>query len=116
MAAITISEYISGRVAFEITEAALASIFFDRGINAWADASVVSEEKRQLCYADALMWGATLPSNGKRVEDADADWKHAETGVRTTEAERTLWRKMANDIYTKYGESTKSFGFSIKTF
>lgn len=114
MAALTIFEYILGRVAFEITDAAIESIFFERNVNGWADVSTIPEKTRQLCYADALLWGATLPSVGKRVEDADAGWKHAETSAQTTESERMLWRKMANDIYIKYGESpNSSMGFKI---
>lgn len=111
--AITISDYIIGSVGFDITEAALASIFFKRGVTAGVDASTLSEQVRQLCVADAYKWGSTLPSGGKRIEDADAGWKHAETGYSITESDKAMWRRMANDIYSEYGEGNISFGFTI---
>lgn len=111
--AITISEYISGSVAFEITEAALAAILLNRGLDAGAKASTLTLRQRELCVADALSWGVTLPSTSKRVEDADAGWKHSEGGMSVSDSDKTEWRKMANAIYSKYGESNKSFGFTI---
>lgn len=114
--AITISDYIIGCVGFDITEAALASIFFKRGVTVGVDASTLTEQVRQLCVADAYKWGSTLPSGGKRVEDADAGWKHNETGYTITDADKKEWRKMANEIYTLYGESNISFGFTIHAY
>lgn len=114
--AITISDYVIGCVGFEITEAALASIFFNRGIIAGVDASSLTLRQRELAVADAYKWGATLPSGGKKVEDADAGWKHSETGYSITDADKAMWRKMANELYTKYGEGNISFGFTINAY
>lgn len=114
--AITISDYITGCVGFEITEAALASIFFNREVTVGVDASTLSLQTRELCIADAYRWGITLPSGSKRVEDADAGWKHNEAGSQITDADKAMWRKMANEIYTKYGEGNLSFGFTIHSF
>ena len=114
--AITISDFIKGYVGFDITEAALASIYFKRGVTAGVDASTLTEQTMMLCVADAFRWGATLPSGGKRTEDADAGWKHAETGYTVSAADKAEWRKMANEIYTKYGEGNISFGFTIHAY
>ena len=54
-----------------------------------------------------------MVSGSKRIEDKDADWSHAETFGSVIRADKTIWRKIADEIYIKYGEKAISIGFKI---
>lgn len=111
--ALTISDYIIGSVGFDIPDAALAAIYHKRSVVGESDVSFVSQTILDLCVADALKWAVTLPSGNKRVEDADAGWKHNETSASFTASDKALWRKMADDIYKSHGEQPISIEMKI---
>ncbi len=104
MATLTISEYVQACVGFEIPDNTLNAIFLERGIENTDLATVVSKQARELCCADAFRWALTKPSGSTSVSDADAGWKHSESSASITEYDKSNWRKMANEIYSRYGE------------
>ena len=110
---LTITDYILGSVGFEIPTSALTVILHNRGVAEGTDVSTLSTQTKELCVADALKWGVTMVSGNKRIEDKDADWAHAETIGFVTTVDKTQWKKMANEIYVKYGEAQISIGFKI---
>ena len=110
---LTITDYILGSVGFEIPTSALSVILHNRGVAEGTDVSTLSTRTKELCVADALKWGVTMVSGTKRIEDKDADWSHAETIGSVIRADKAIWRKMADEIYVKYGEKAISIGFKI---
>ncbi len=110
---LTITDYILGSVGFEIPTSALSVILHNRGVAEGTDVSTLSTRTKELCVADALKWGVTMVSGTKRIEDKDADWSHAETIGTLLASDKSLWKKMADEIYVKYGESKISIGFKI---
>lgn len=110
---LTITDYILGSVGFEIPTSALTVILHNRGVAEGTDVSTLTTRTKDLCVADALKWGITMVSGTKRIEDKDADWSHAETFGAVTSRDKSLWKKMANEIYAKYGEMQITFGFKI---
>ncbi len=111
--ALTISEYIIGSVGFDIPDTALASIYHKRSVVGEADVSTTTQKTLNLCVADALRWAITMPSGSKRVDDADAGWKHSESSASFSSADKAMWRKMADDIYVANGEQPISTGLKI---
>lgn len=110
---LTIQDYLKGCVGYELDDAALTSIFFNRGIE-W-DAIVWQLDKNilDLCRADVYMWCATKPSVSSTVEDADGGWKHREGGSQMTYADRKHLISMANSIYNEYGVSKRNSGIKL---
>lgn len=109
--ALTISDYIIGSVGFDVPTTALSAIFHKRSVVGEADVSTTTQPTLDLCVADALKWAVTRDSN-KRVDDADAGWKHSEMTSFTT-ADRAMWKKMANEIYQANGEAIIGIGLKI---
>jgi hypothetical protein len=104
MATLTISEYIQACVGFDIPDNTLNAILAGREIEVTALISSVSKQSKELCCADAFRWALTKPSGSVSVSDSDAGWKHAESSASITEYDKVNWRKMANEIYARYGE------------
>lgn len=111
-AGMTVEDYLYGCVGFEVAENAIATILFDRGVEAGSLISLLDLKTRELCKADLYMWCASTPSKIGGVEEADGYWKHKTSGVESSAFDKRNLRAMANDIYKKYGENTT--GSSIK--
>lgn len=115
----TIEEYLSGKVGIAIEPSALQTILLDRNIDEGEDAEDVSKRLKELCTADVYMWCATVPSIGGSTKDSDGGWSHQEGGAQLFATDKTSLRKMADDIYKKYGEKKvsrikmNSFGMKV---
>ncbi len=98
----TVGDYIKGKVAFEVSEEALNVILFDRGTEADADVSSLTDRQKELIYADLLMYGWSKPSSTGGEKKAHGGFSH------TTKSEsfnyRDKWYQMAQAIYKKWGD------------
>lgn len=103
----TVADYCRSVVAVEITDSAIRTISKRRGTDADADADELDEKTLDLLKADVFMWCQTLPNSSSQVKDSDSNWSHSEGGVRFTAEDKKTLRRLANDIYTTYGEETK---------
>lgn len=101
----TIEEYLKGKVGFDVSDNAIASILVDREVQPGADVSELDKRTKDLCRADLYMWCASTPSKTGSVEDADGVWKHKEGGTESSAFDKRTLRQMANDIYGMYGEN-----------
>lgn len=101
----TIEEYLKGKVGFDVSDNAIASILVDREVEANADVTSLDKKTKDLCRADLYMWCASTPSKTGSVEDADGVWKHKEGGSESSAFDKRTLRQMANDIYGQYGEN-----------
>jgi hypothetical protein len=108
MDGLTIEEYLRGLVGLDVTDAALRSILAKRDIESGSEYSSLPKGLLDLCTADLYMWCANAPSIKGTIKDSDGGWSHSEGGSQVFETDKRHWRKMANDIYKRYGEYTPS--------
>lgn len=101
----TIEEYLKGKVGFDVSDNAIASILVDREVQPGTDVTELDKRTKDLCRADLYMWCASTPSKTGSVEDADGVWKHKEGGTESSAFDKRTLRQMANDIYGMYGEN-----------
>lgn len=109
----TLDEYISASVGIEIPENSINVICLDRGQDPKVEVNIISQRVRELCVADALRWACTVPYSSGSVEDSDAGWKHSSKGTIIDRRTKDMWRKMADEIYSRYGEKKLNTGFKI---
>ena len=106
--ALTIEDYLKGKVLYEIPAETLASILYDRSIEDGSAMSAIPPKSADLALADLYMWCGRIPTSVTGAEDADGGWKHKGSTIQVSSAERSVLKSLANDIYRKYGESTKA--------
>lgn len=99
----TIEEYLSGKVGVTVEAAALRTILADRNVDEGEDVEDVSQRNKDLCTADLYMWCATVPTVGGSTKDSDGQWSHQESGAQLYASDKESFRRMARDIYKKYG-------------
>lgn len=102
---VPVEDYLRGCVSFEVKDDAISSILIDREINAGTPVGELNKRQKSLCRADLYMWCASTPSTTGSVEDSDGGWKHREGGTQSSANDKRNLRKMANDIYKRYGEN-----------
>ena len=108
MEELTIEEYLKGLVGLDVTDAALRSILAKREIESETEFVGLTKRELDLCTADLYMWCANAPSIKGTIKDADGGWSHSEGGSQVFETDKKHWRKMAYDIYKRYGEYVPS--------
>lgn len=101
----TVEDYLRGCVGFDVADNALSTILIDREVEPGTDVCLLDKRTKDLCKADLYMWCASTPSTTGSVEDADGEWKHKEGGTQSSAYDKRNLRKMANDIYKRYGEN-----------
>ena len=102
---LTIEKYLKGKVGINIPDDALLTIFADRGLNIGDIVSGVERRTLDLATADLYMYCASTPSIKGATEDSHGGWKHKDGGWESSAFDKRYLRQMANDIYTKYGET-----------
>lgn len=105
--AIPVESYLRGCVGYSVTDDAITSILFNRGIQPGSYISDMTKKQLDLSRADVYMWCSLLPSVSGTVSDADAGWKHSEGGMQASSLDKSNLISMANAIYLMYGESPR---------
>jgi hypothetical protein len=103
----TVADYCRSVVAVEVKDEAIRTISKRRGTTSDADADELDDRTLDLLKADIFMWCQTLPNSSSQVKDSDSNWSHSEGGVRFTSEDKKTLRRLANDIYTTYGEESQ---------
>jgi len=101
---VSLEGYLRASVGFEIPDASLMKIRFDRGFTLNQDITTVEPRLRELAYADCLMYLVNSPSQPARVKEADGGWSHETTGGAIDPADKRAMRREANAIYRKYND------------
>lgn len=105
-AALTMEDYLRGKVATPIPDNTLASIMAEVGVAKGSAYSELTEKQRDLCLAGMYVYLSTNPSQTQRVTDSDADWSHSEGGQVYSANALNNFLRMANAIYKKYDLQT----------
>jgi len=100
----TIKDYLKGKVSLQVEDSVFASIFYDRGVTESTPVSSCSDRIKELCLADLYVCISSMPSKRGSVRDADGNWSHEEGSFELGVSDKNAFRKMANEIYSKYGE------------
>lgn len=109
-----IEQYLRGTVGFEIPDSAIYTILTKRKIECKTMVSTLTEKELDLSTADLYMYCASTPSVKGVTIDAHGSWKHQEGGWESSAFDKRNLRKMANDLYAKWGEKTgESSAFRI---
>lgn len=100
--ATTIEEYLRGKVATDIPDAALRSIELDVEVEPESEYASLTQRQKDLCLAGAYVYLYTNPSQTQKVSDKDADWEHSEGGQIYYASQLNAFLRMANEIYKRY--------------
>lgn len=100
MAAYTIETWLRGKVDFDVPDAAIMAILFDNNITAGTPADKTSEEERDLCLADLLMWlsGSSTASSGEHI--SDGGWSLQKSNKQVVDRAGLI--KRAQNLYAKW--------------
>ena len=112
---LAIEDYLRGKVGFEIPDNALLAIFADRMMEKGQPVEDVEKRTLELATADLYMYCASTPSVKGVTEDAHGSWRHKDGGWESSAYDKRNLRRMANEIYARYGEkkTAKTSTFKI---
>lgn len=111
---ITIEQYLSGKVGYDVPDNAIASILSDRDIDPGTIVNNLSEDKvtntklKELCTADLYLYCASTPSTISSHKEQDGSWTLESGGMQHSAYDSRQLRAMAKAIYDKYGETIQS--------
>jgi hypothetical protein len=100
MAAYTIETWLQGMVDYDVPSVTLQAILFNNGVAEGALMSKVSEEQRDLCLADLLMWlsSSSTATTGESI--SDGGWSHQKSNKQVFD--RNALIKRAQELYVKW--------------
>ena len=100
MAAYTIETLLRGKVDYSIPEETIMAILFDNQLERGTCVSNTSEQQRDLCLADLLVWLSSSSTVSSAMSDSDGGWKHTEA-VKNISDRDSLARR-AKALYEKW--------------
>lgn len=100
MATYTIETWLRGMVDFDIPEATIMAILFNNEVADGTAVSKVSEEKRDLCLADLLMWLASSSTSSSGEYISDGGWSHQKSNKQVVDRAGMINR--AKELYAKW--------------
>ena len=100
MATYTIETWLRGMVDFDIPEATIMAILFNNDVIDGTAAEKVSEEKRDLCHADLLMWLASSSTSSSGEYISDGGWSHQKSNKQVVD--RAGLVEQAKELYKKW--------------
>lgn len=100
----TISDYLKGKFDFKFSDLNISSVLSDRGISPEADASMVDERDKDLARADLyLILASAVGGGGRKVQKGNRSVSERSYSFGVND--RTSFRKEAERLYLKWGES-----------
>lgn len=108
----TIEQWLTGSVDFNLTETSIQKVLFDRAVATGTPADAVSLKVRKLCYADILMYmvRSSVTTGGELL--SDGGWQHQKSAKNVFD--RNALRDEAMAIYEQYEPESVSTTGKIK--
>lgn len=112
MAAYTIEQWLKGKVDFNVPESAIKAILFDNNVTEGTPASNATEEQRDLCLADLLMWlsSSSTVTSGEMV--SDGGWQHQQSNKNVFN--RSGLVSQARALYLKWNSEKAETAAGVK--
>lgn len=95
-------------VDYEVSDDTIATILYKRAIISDSSIDTVDQKSADLALADLYMRCSIKPTSFTGAQDSDGGWSHKDSTITMSNADRRGLIALANDIYRKYGESTKA--------
>lgn len=109
----TIEQYLSGKVDFNINENTISAILYDRNVAEGTAVNLVSEKQKDLCLADLYVFVANSSTSSSSEYESDGGWQRQKSAKNIHN--RAGWLEMANALYAKWGvEPTSPSGLVLK--
>lgn len=96
-----IEQYLRGKIDYEITDATMASILFDRGISANTSVENTTEKQRDLCLADLYVFVSRSSISTSGEYESDGGWQKKKASK--TINNRGGYVRLAKALYEKWG-------------
>lgn len=100
---LTIEQWLQGMVDFDLPEATLRAVLYNRSVSAGSNVAELFERDRELCLADIYRWLATSSSTSSGAYESDGGWQ-SQRSIKNV-VDRDYLMREANRIYAKYGDS-----------
>lgn len=100
--ALTIEQYLTGKVDFNVSEATLEAILYDRGVTRGTAITNVTEKQKDLCLADLYMYLAVSSTSKSGEYESDGGWQRQRSAKNVVD--RAALREAARDLYDKWDE------------
>lgn len=100
----TIEQYLQGKVDFNLTDANIQAILYDRGVAEGADMSTVTEMQKDLCLADLYMLLANSSVSSSGEYESDGGWQRQVSAKNVHN--RTGLVALAKALYDKWKVAT----------
>ena len=104
----TIEQYLSGKVDFNLQESTLQAILIDRGIAEGANVLDLSQMQRDLATADLYMFLASSSTSASGDYESDGGWQRQRSSKNVYD--RNGLRALAKMLYEKWGVDVPSTG------
>ena len=100
MATYTIETWLRGIVDFDIPDATIMAILFNKEVSEGLPMAKTSEKQRDLCLADLLMWlsSSSVSSSGEMI--SDGGWSHQKSAKQVVDRAGLISR--ARELYAKW--------------
>ena len=106
MATFDIIEYLSGMTAFVFDKPVLKRIALERGIDGVMDYSELTQQQKDLCYADMLFVVYTSPNTTASYSASHGTFKKS-VGSQTINDKTSIYNTMYS-LYSKWGDDKLS--------
>lgn len=109
--ALTIEQYLRGKVDYDIPDMAIMTILAERDIPAGADYSTLTQMQKDLSLADLYMWLASSSVSSTGEYESDGGWQRQRSTKNVFD--RGYFKALANALYAKWGLASTTIGTII---
>lgn len=111
---VTVREYLRGLVDNNIPDRTLVSMGIDRNIDMNADSTILTQQQKDLLYADLLIWKTTSLTSYQGEIDSDGGWSHQGERTSLSDQDRKYLERQAMSIYRRYNDAKARIGSTIR--
>lgn len=98
----TIEQYLTGKVDFNLGENTIAAILYDRGITAGASLDSVTHRQKDLALADLYVYVAGSSTSSSGEYESDGGWQRQKSAKNAYNRNGLL--ALARELYAKWDE------------
>lgn len=99
-------------VDFDVPDAAIMAILFNNDVTSGMSVAKTSEEQRDLCLADLLMWLSSSSTSSSGEYISDGGWSHQKSAKQVVDRAGLI--KRAQELYKKWGSDKANTAVGTK--